>query len=537
MLFPSAFRNLKSPPKSIFTTFTNLSKSFTHIANYSKPIAFSLNSVFSNLLKNQKLDEARAVLDQIPSPIVHLSTKMIVGYTESYRLDDALKLFDKMPVRDTVCWNSMIKGCLGCGDLHIALKLFDGMPERNVVSWTTMINGYMQFGRVEVAECLFREMPTRDVAAWNSMIYGYFFNGRVDDAMKLFEEMSRRNVITWTSMISGLNQHGRSDEALFVFQQMVVSGIEPTSSTFSSVITACANALDLGLGVQVHALIVMLGYSFDAFITSSLVTFYANCKQIDNCCKIFNEKLHINVVIWTALLTGYGLNHKHEDALKVFSDMIKSGILPNQSSFTSTLNSCCELEALDRGKEIHATAIKLGLGTDAFVANSLIVLYSKCGYLKDGVVIFKNIGEKNIVSWNSIIVGCAQHGCGKWAHTIFTRMIRVGVDPDEITFTGLLSACSHSGMLQKGRCFFEYFSRCKAIEVKLEHYACMVDILGRNGKLEEAEELVKNMPMKANTTHHYDDDDDDDDDDVTGFQNISESPNSLEQLLVKHNDA
>ncbi|THG02753.1 hypothetical protein TEA_009312 [Camellia sinensis var. sinensis] len=260
----------------------------------------------------------------------------------------------------------------------------------------------------------------RDIAAWNSMIYGYFCNGRVDDAMKLFEGMPCRNVISWTSMISGLDQHGKTNEALFLFQQMVVSGVEPTSSTFSTVITSCANVPHLQLGVQVHALVVMLGYSFDAFVTASLVTFYANCKQIDNCCKVFNEKLHINVVVWTALLTGYGLNHKHEDALK------------------------------REGNEIHATAIKLCLETDAFVANSLIVLYSKCGNIKTGVVIFKNIGEKNIVSWNSIIVGCAQHGYGMWALAFFTQMIRVGVDPDEITFTGLLSSCSRSGMLQKG---------------------------------------------------------------------------------------
>ncbi|KAL7212638.1 hypothetical protein ACSBR2_015341 [Camellia fascicularis] len=500
--FPAIFRSLtrSSSPKSFFLTITKFSNSFLGLASIcTKSNFFSCSSVLSHHLKNQNLDEARFIFDKIPFPSVHLCTKMITGYAENCRLDDALKLFYKMLVRDTVCWNSMIKGCLSCRNLNMSRKLFDEMPERNVVSWTTMINGYLQFGRIEVAECLFREMPMRDIAAWNSMIYGYFCNGRVDDAMKLFEGMPCRNVISWTSMINGLDQHGKTNEALFLFQQMVVSGVEPTSSTFSTVITACANVSHSQLGVQVHALVVMLGYSFDAFVTASLVTFYANCKQIDNCCKVFNEKLHINVVVWTALLTGYGLNHKHEDALKVFSDMIKLGILPNQSSFTSALNSCCELEALDRGKEIHATAIKLCLETDAFVANSLIVLYSKCGNIKTGVVIFKNIGEKNIVSWNSIIVGCARHGYGMWALAFFTQIIRVGVDPDEITFTGLLSSCSRSGMLQKGRCLFEYFSQCKAIDMKLEHYACMVDILGRSGRLEEAEELVKNMPMKANT--------------------------------------
>ncbi|XVE51540.1 hypothetical protein DITRI_Ditri02bG0050100 [Diplodiscus trichospermus] len=405
-----------------------------------------------------------------------------------------------MPVRDTVSWNSMIKGCLHCGDLATAKKLFDEMPGRNVVSWTTMVNGYLQFGKIEVAERLFSDIPVRDVAAWNSMIYGYFKFGRVDEAVSLFQKMPSRNVISWTSMIDGLDYNGRTYEALIFFKKMVSYGVDLSSNTLSCVLTACANVMALHLGVQTHGLIVKLGLCFNEFICSSLLTFYANCKQMENACKVFNEKLHDNVVIWTALLTGYGLNHRHQSALMVFGDMIRVAVLPNQSSFTSALNSCCGLEALDRGKEIHAMAVKLGLESDVFVGNTLIVMYTVCGNINDAVAAFNDIGEKNIVSWNSIIVGSAQHGQGMLALTLFSQMIRDEVDPDEITFTGLLSACSHSGMLQKGRCFFEYLSQYKSTALKLQHYVCMVDVLGRCGELKEAEELIKNMPIKANAT-------------------------------------
>ena len=476
---------------------SNFSKCFMGMVNHAQPSTPSYKSLLSHHLKNHRLDEARVLFDQIPVPDVTLCTMMVTGYARNGRLGDALELFYEMPIKDIVCWNSMVKGCLDCGDLDMARKLFDEMPERNVVSWTTMVNGFLQFGRVEVAERLFLEMPARDVAAWNSMIYGYCGNGRVEDAMKLFEEMPRRNVISWTSMIGGLDQNGKSDEALFLFGKMVGSGVEPTSTTLVCVLTACANILDFHVGVQIHGHIVKVGYRFDEFISVSLITFYANCKQIENACKVFHERMHKNVVVWTALITGYGSNCKHEDALKVFGDMITIGVLPNQSSLTSALNSCCGLEALDRGKEIHSAGIKLGLETDVFVGNTLIVMYMKCGNISDGIAIFKHIAEKNIVSWNSIIVGCAQHGCGLWTLTLFSRMIRARVDPDEITFTGLLSACSHSGMLQKGRRFFKYFSQDKSM-VKLEHYACMVDVLGRCGKLEEAEELINDMPIKAN---------------------------------------
>ncbi|XP_062016651.1 pentatricopeptide repeat-containing protein At5g46460, mitochondrial [Rosa rugosa] len=502
---PASFRNLRASHFSLSSSvsgsnfhnnLTELSECLVGFMNYTKLSAPSYKSLLSDHLKNHRLDEAIVVFNKIPFPGVDTYTKLITGFSRRHRLDDALKLFYEMPERDVVSWNAMIKGCLDCGDLSKAKELFDGMPEKSVVSWTTMMNGHLQVGEVEMAECLFRKMPARDVAAWNSMIHGYFSYGRVGDAKKLFEVMPGKNAISWTSMIAGLDQNGRSEEALVVFGEMVASGVQPTLTTFGSVVTACANLGSLDLGVLVHGQIVKLGYCFDEFLAASLITLYANCKQIENSHKVFKESGHKNVVVWTALLTGCGSNSKHEDASMVFRDMMISGVIPNQSSFTSALNSCFGLEDLHRGKEIHAATVKLGFETDAFVGNSLIVLYAKCGSINDGVAIFKRIGEKNIVSWNSTVIGCAQHGCGKWALALFNQMLRAGVDPDEITFTGLLSACSHSGMLQKARGFFKFLSQTKCIEVKIEHYTCMVDVLGRFGELEEAEEMIRNMPVQ-----------------------------------------
>ncbi|KAF5472429.1 hypothetical protein F2P56_009149 [Juglans regia] len=501
LMFRPTFRNFVFPLASFSSSVSrsNFSGCFLGMVDYANSSTPFHKSLLSGHLKNQRLDAARALLDNIPVLDATLCTMMINGYARNNRLRDALKLFYEIPVKDIVCWNSIVKGCLDCGDLSMAVKLFGEMPERNVVSWTTMVNGFCQFGRVEMAERFFWEMPVRDVAAWNSMLYGYCGSGRLDDAMRLFDKMPFRNVISWTSLISGLDQNGKGIEALCLFRQMVGYGVEPTVTTLVCVLSACANILALHLGVQIHGHNIKLGYCFDEFISASLITFYANCKQTENAGKAFYEVTHKNVVVWTALVTGYGSNGKYQDALTVFGDMIKMGVLPNQSSFTSALNSCCGLEALDRGKEVHAVAVKLGLETDVFVGNSNIVMYAKCGNINDGLAVFKRIRNKNTVSWNSIIVGCAQHGCGFWALTLFSQMIRMGVDPDEITFTGLLSACSHSRMLQKGRCVFKYFSEGKHIEMKLEHYACMVDVLGRCGELEEAEELIRRMPMKANS--------------------------------------
>ncbi|XP_010272643.1 PREDICTED: pentatricopeptide repeat-containing protein At5g46460, mitochondrial [Nelumbo nucifera] len=505
--FPAFFRNILlswivfSPSRfGLSSTLKKSFSSFMGIVNYAGMGTLSWKSMISYHIQNERLEEARRLFDEITSPDVYLYTMMIARYSRSQRLDDALELFCKMPVRDVASWNSMMKGCLDCGNLVIARKLFDEIPERNVISWTTILNGFLQFGKIEMAEVLFHKMPWRDTAAWNSMIFGYCSNGRIEDALKLFEEMPSRNVISWTTMIGGLDQYGMSGEALSLFQEMQDSGlIIPTASTYSSALTACANIPALDQGVQLHAHLVKLGYVFDAFISTSLITFYANCKQIENSHKIFQENLHMNVVMWTALITGYGLNSKYEEALVVFNDMIKVGIVPNQSTFTSTLYSCSGLEALDRGKMIHAQAVKLGLDFDVFVGNSLVVMYSKCGNIDDAVVLFNKMSKRNIVSWNSIIVGCAQHGYAIQALKFFDQMVHEEIHPDEITYIGLLTACSHSRMLDKAMHFFEKLNQDKSIVVKLEHYACMVDVFGRCGKLEEAEEFIRNMPVKANS--------------------------------------
>ncbi|KAL9232238.1 hypothetical protein vseg_007368 [Gypsophila vaccaria] len=458
-----------------------------------------IRSTISRRTKTDIVNDANNVFKKTPCAKTQLQTKRITGYCKTRRLEDALHMFDEMPERDTVAWNIMIKGCLDCGDWVTGSRLFEQMPERNVVSWTTMINGYMKVGRVEVAERLFREMPVRDVAVWNAMIHGYFMNCRVEEAVEVFSVMPRRNVISWTSMVSGLDQNGRGFEALRLFKRMVGDGVEPTGSTLSCLVTACVNVMAVELGTQIHGRIVKLGYVWDEFVASSLITLYANCKRLDDSRRVFLEKVHDSVVVWTSLLTGYSLNSMHDDALTVFYDMTKMGVSPNESSFTSVLNACCSLMSLVRGQAIHANAMKLGFVESAFVGNSLVTLYSRCGNIRESVNAFEEIKVKNLVSWNSIIVGCAQHGCSAWALIFFAQMMRLEVEPDEITLTGLLHSASHSGMFLKGRRVFTYFHKYTPSKPNLQHYACMVDIICRSGNLDEAEEFIKNMPIKPNS--------------------------------------
>ena len=457
------------------------------------------SSILTRLAKENNAEEIRRVLRRIlPSPDAQHFTIVIAAHSRAGRLQEALQLFEEMPGRDLVAWNSMVKGCLDCRDLPLARRLFDQMPQRNVISWTTMMDGFARSGRIEEAEELFRNMPQRDIAAWNSMLYGYCSNGKTHEALQIFDEMPQRNIISWTTMIGGLDQNGDSRASVNLFKQMHSSGEKPTSGTFASLLTACSNVPDSYLGPQAHGLAVKLGCSRDAYVSSSLITFYAAIKLVDEAQKAFQENKSKTVVIWTALLTGYSSNGRHQEALLVLNRMMHAGIRPNQSTLTSALHSCCRLESLHEGKVLHGVAVKVGLGLDLFVGNSLIVLYSKCGDIVGAQNLFDDLPERNLVSWNSLIAGYAQNGLGRAAISVFGAMEAASVPPDEITYVGILTACSHSGMLEEGRRFFRQLIEDRSMVPKVEHFVCMVGLLCRTGNIAEGERFIMNMHLESN---------------------------------------
>lgn len=425
-------------------------------------------------------------------------TKLINGYLGGRRIADALHLFARMSDRDVVSWNSMIAGCLGCGETRLAHNLFSKMPERNVISWTTVVDGLSKSGRVDLAEDLFLRMPCKDQAAWNSMISGYCSNGRIDQAVGLFRRMSCPNVISWSAIIAGLDQNDRSQQALSMFGEMLSTHhpylIQPTSDTFSSVLTACASCADLLLGIQIHGRLTKSGYISDAFALTSLITLYTNCKQMVSSYKMLREDASRSTVAsWTAVITGYGSNGEHRAAVQVFHEMRNTTcILPNQSTFTSTLKSCGGLEDLFEGTSIHGEAVKLGFGTDVFVGNSLIFMYSKCGDIENALKVFEELFERNLVSWNTIITGCAHNSRVLKSLALYKDMILTLLQPDEITYLGLLTACSHSKLVENARYFYRLLSRDANVCLRREHCICMVDVLCRSGNLEEAEKLIIN---------------------------------------------
>eukprot|EP01018_Ginkgo_biloba_P028154 Gb_09702 [translate_table: standard] len=457
---------------------------------------------------------------------VIVGTALVNTYSKCGEVDYARHQFDEMPERNTFSWTTMVVGYAQHGKLEDARSLFDKTPDRNVVSWTAMITGYAQNGRIDEGRELFDQMPEQNVISWNAIIAGYAQNGKIENAREMFNRMPERNVVSWAAIIAGYAQNGQHEESLNLFSQMQREGVKPNQSTFTSILNACASAAALEQGKQIQAHSIKTGFQLDAYVGNGLITMYAKCKSMDavsqafdkmtlrdvvswnaiiagyaqnwrieDARKVFDKMPEKNLVSWTAMITGYAQTGDGEEALKLFNHMLCAGMMPNQSTLAIVLSACASLATLEHGKQIHADAIKMGFDTDVFVGNSLITMYAKCGSI-DACQVFNKMSERDVVTWNAMMAGYAQHGYGKEALQLFEQMKMIGPMPNHITFVGVLSACSHAGLLDKGWHHFDSMSRDYCITPRAGHYACMVDLLGRAGKLNEAEDFINKMPIE-----------------------------------------
>eukprot|EP01018_Ginkgo_biloba_P013990 Gb_31795 [translate_table: standard] len=470
-------------------------------------------------------------------PGIFLQNRIIDMYGKCGKLVDARKVFDQMDTRDVFSWTTMIARYTKCGRMEYARELFDKMPERNVVSWNAMIAGYAQDGDGDEALRLFWKMQIAgvnpdhyvfasvlsacaslvaidygkqvharmlrtgfeaDVSVGNALVTMYAQCGNIDYARQLFDKMAEQDLVSWNAMIAGYVQHGHSEEVLKLLYQIKQSGMKPDHFTFASVLSACASSAALEHGKQVHAHIIKTGLESNVFVGSSLVDVYAKCENIEVACQVFQTMPKRNVVSWTAMVVGYAQNGQSEESLKLFSQMLQASEKPNQFTLTSALSACATLAAMEHGKQIHTQIIITGFESDVSVGNAIVTMYAKCGSIEDAHEVFNKMSCRNVVSWNTMVVGYAQHGHGKEALHLFEQMQQTGIKPNDITFMGVLSACNHAGLVDEGWHYLDSMSHYHHITPTADHYACMIDLLGRAGHLVEAQNFITNMPVKPN---------------------------------------
>eukprot|EP01018_Ginkgo_biloba_P015187 Gb_08065 [translate_table: standard] len=435
---------------------------------------------------------------------VFVVNALIDMYAKCGILPHARYLFDKMSARDMVSWNAMICGYSQNACVEQALELFWQMQLAGVKPDSfTIVSILGACGKLEslkhgkeIHAYIIRSEFELNNVVQSSLLTMYADCGSINNARRIFDKISQRDVVLWNAMLAGYSQNGQCEAALKLFREMQVQGMDPNSASIASVLPACAHLAALHSGKQIHELIIRSGLDLNFVARSALVTMYAKCGCEDDAGHLFESMPQRDLVSWNGIIAGCVQNGHCDKALKWFRQMQLTGVKPDSITIASILPLCSDLGALQQGNEIHGYVIKNGLHADILVGNALIDTYAKCGSIEYAGHVFDKMPHRDVISWTAIIAGYGMHGQGEDALTLFYQMEQAGIKPDLITFTAVLSACSHAGLVHEGMHYFDRMTAYYCITPSMEHYGCMVDLLGRAGRLSEAHDLIKNMPLK-----------------------------------------
>ncbi|OMO68572.1 hypothetical protein COLO4_29578 [Corchorus olitorius] len=338
----------------------------------------------------------------------------------------------------------------------------------------------------------------QDTITSNILINMYCKSGVMSSARKVFDQMPERSLVSWNSLIGSHAQNGEAQQALTLFRSMQREGSLFSEFTISSLLCACAAKCAVFECKQLHGFAIKAAVDSNMFVGTALVDVYAKCALVKDACLVFDNMKERNVVTWSCMAVGYVQNELFEDALLLFRRAQIMEVEHDQFMFSSIVSACAGLAALIEGKQVHAIISKTGFGSNnVFVTSSLIDMYAKCGSVEEAYAVFTGIKEKNIVSWNTMISGFAKHARALEAMILFEKMQQIGLHPNQFTYSSVLSACSHMGLVDEAKSYFDLMRKEHNVPPNEIHYSCMVDVLGRVGKVSEAYHLIKRMPFDA----------------------------------------
>ncbi|KAJ8625470.1 hypothetical protein MRB53_034000 [Persea americana] len=458
-------------------------------------------------------------------------------YSQIGAIDGAFGAFGDVPNKNPITWNLLLMGFFKNGYPENARQLFDEMPDRDVVSWNSMISGYMLNGLVEHALDVFLEMQavgmrpseftfsiivssveyiwqgkqvhgsiirsgldSSNVVLGNSLIDMYGKLNLVDYAFGVFLTMEELDVVSWNSMISGCEKCGDGKLAFSLFHLMRVGGFHPDQFTVSAVITVCANLRDLARGTQVFAQSVRMGVLSNSIVSCAVIDMFAKCNRLEDSIQLFRETPHWDSALCNVMISGYARHGFSEEALCLFVLTLRDDFKPTEFTLGSILSCSSCLAPAEQGTQIHSLAVKLGSEFDVIVASSLVDMYAKSGLVDSAVKIFSKMSVRDLVCWNTMIMGFARNGRGAEALHIFEELCKQGFLPDRITLASILLACSHGGLVSEGWRIFSAMEEKYGVSRSVEHYTCIVDMLGRTGKLAEAMKIIEAMPQEPNAS-------------------------------------
>lgn len=428
-------------------------------------------------------------------------------YSKCQSTEGACTLFPELPEKDVVSWTSLIGIYCGRGLIREAMELFQEMRESGLqpdeVLVSCLLSGLGNSGNVHGGKAFHAVITKRNfgdsVLVGNALISMYGKFELVDDAGRVFRLLRQQDADSWNLMIVAYCKAGCDVKCLELYREMQFRDkyefLCGTNSLVSA-ISSCSRLAELRLGRSAHCYSIKHLLDEDSSVANVLIDMYGRCGKFDYACKIFGlAKLKGDVVTWNTLISCYAhLGHSNA-AVSLYDQMLTEGLTPNSTTLITVISACANLVTLERGEKIHSYVKEMGWDYDVSINTALIDMYAKCGQLGIARRIFDSMLQHDVVAWNVMISGYGMHGEAKQALELFGKMEGGSIKPNGVTFLAILSACCHSGLLEEGRKLFTRMGKY-SLEPNLKHYACMVDLLGKSGHLQEAEDMVLAMPVE-----------------------------------------
>lgn len=530
----SLLNKLQWPPTKLQESLRTLNPSNSNL-NYGAYGHLIQHFTNHHLPRQAKQLHARIVLSSV-TPDNFLASKLISFYSKTNGLPQAHHLFDQIPQQNTFSFNALLIAYCQHNKFADTLRLFSSFrdvirPDNFTITCLlkALAGSFCEEGVAKEAHCfVLRGGYNEDIFVCNGLITYYSKCMEFGLARKVFDKMGERDIVSWNSMISGYSQGGFYDECKALYREMVdTSEFKPNAVTLLSVLQACGQSNDLLLGMEIHRFIIENSIETDVLIFNALIALYAKCGSLDyanelfegmsdkdevtygsliygcmfhgfieKAMELFRQLKHPGLSTWNSVISGLFQNKQYDGVLDLVWEMQACGLRPNAVTLSSILPTFSYFSNLKGGKEIHAYAVRNNYESNIYIATALIDTYAKVGFLHGAQRVFDQSKCRTLIIWTAIIAAYASHGDVDAALGYFHEMLYNGIQPDPVTFTALLSACAHSGVVDEAQRIFDAMLVDYGIPPSVEHYACMVGVLSRAGRLSEATEFISKMPIE-----------------------------------------
>ncbi|GAB4851222.1 hypothetical protein Ancab_030518 [Ancistrocladus abbreviatus] len=492
---------------------------------------FQVTSSIVALARSGKIANARKLFDEMPTRDTIAWNAMLTSYSQLGMYQEAFCLFEQLRLTsfmpDQFTFTAALSAAAGAKDLRYGWRIHGLVVVFGWQSSLAINNSLMDvYGKCMDpwnAERVFEEMGVRNEVSWCTLLFAYTKSGLLDIASEVFRGMPKAVQISWNIMIAGYAHSGDTESCINLFREMRDSDCCPDQWTLSALMNACSRVVECCYGCMIHGFLVKSGWGSSVEAQNSILSFYADLGaqddvftaidsidtlnqiswnaiidavmktgNIDMAFCLFQQAPENNVVTWTSMIAGFARNGIEREAFNCFVDMIRNSIKPDELTFGAVLLACSNLAVLGHGMMIHSCLIQHGFQACAYVGNGLVNMYAKCGNLGASCRAFKDIVQKDVVSWNAMLFAYGLHGWAVQALQLYEEMIASGVMPDQVTFIGLLMTCSHAGLIERGQLIFKSMQSIHGLPHEMHHVVCVVDMLCRGGYIAEARLLSKN---------------------------------------------